>query len=113
MVLYQGAKKWNSPLSLHQLLNVPETLVPYVPQFEYALVDLSHLSDQEIKGKVFLRLFMFVLKNIDDPGIFEILETKLKPLIIELLESKSGLDYIQAMLYYLFKSADNLDKRRH
>jgi len=56
MVLYQGQKKWLAPMTLHDLLKVPKMLAPFIPQFKYALIDLSCLSDKEIKGKVALRL---------------------------------------------------------
>ncbi|PCI21653.1 MAG: hypothetical protein COB67_13920 [SAR324 cluster bacterium] len=110
MVLYQGKKEWLAPTKLHDLLRVPKILASFIPQFQYALVDLSRLSDEEIKGKVALRLAMLVMKHIDSPEITSFLHQQLFPLIQQLLEKETGLEYIETMLYYLSNTSDYLDK---
>ena len=53
ITLFQGPKKWTAALHFHDFLSVPEALKPYVPSFEYHLVDLSGMSDDQIKGSLF------------------------------------------------------------
>jgi len=83
---------------------------PFIPQFRYVLIDLSCLSDEEIKGKVALRLAMLVMKHVDSPEITSFLQQHLSPLIQELLEKETGLEYIETMLYYLSNTSDYLEK---
>ncbi len=42
-VLYQGktGQKWNVVKSLHEYLDVPESLKKYIPNFEYEVLDLQ------------------------------------------------------------------------
>ncbi len=110
MVLYQGKSNWTAVSSLHELLQVPDYLESYIPQFSYILTDLTNISDEEIKGEIFVRLALQIMKDVDSPNLMQILEDKLAPLLKKLFESKTGLEYIEAMLYYLSKTSDYLEK---
>ena len=109
MVLYQGKSNWTAPLSLHDVLNVPDYLKPYVPQFSYILTDLSNVTDEEIKGEGFVQLALQIMKYVDSPDVMHLLENLL-PLLMELFKSKTGLEYIESMLYYLSETSENLEK---
>ena len=109
MVLYQGKFNWTAPLSLHDVLNVPDYLKPYVPQFSYILTDLSNVTDEEIKGEGFVQLALQIMKYVDSPDVMHLLENLL-PLLMELFKSKTGLEYIESMLYYLSETSENLEK---
>ena len=64
LVLYHGRKKWRVPANFHDLIKpLPEALKSYVPQFGYALHDISPLSSKEIKGEVLTRLVQLALPS--------------------------------------------------
>ncbi len=108
VTLFQGPKKWTAALHFHDFLKVPEPLKPYVPSFEYHLVDLSGMRDDQIKGTLFLRVFLMIMKHIDSPELSDLLATVIWPLFEKLFEEGSGLRYLEEVLYYLFKASSHL-----
>ena len=110
ITLFQGPKKWTAALHFHDFLSVPEALKPYVPSFEYHLVDLSGMSDDQIKGSLFLRVFLMIMKHIDSPELSHLLATVIWPLFEKLFEEGSGLRYLEDVLYYLFKASSHLNE---
>jgi len=112
MVLYQGISSWNAPLSFHEYLQLPDALRSFVPDFLYALVDLSHLSDEELQGEIKVQIALLVMKHIDSPKITEFLFEILMPLILELGEKETGLEYLEIILYYLSSAGPHLDKEQ-
>ncbi|WP_201219819.1 Rpn family recombination-promoting nuclease/putative transposase [Halochromatium roseum] len=75
LVLYHGQRRWRMPSDFHALIRpLPEALKPSVPQFRYALQDLSPRSDAEIKGDVLTRLVQLVLRWIFSDQPLEHLE---------------------------------------
>ena len=65
LVLYHGQRQWRVPASFHELVApLPAALVPYVPQFRYALHDISARTNAEIKGEVLTRLVQLALRHI-------------------------------------------------
>ena len=112
MVLYQGKRRWTAPLSFHDYMRVPEALRPFVPAFRYAMLDLSHLSDEAIKGEIIVQIALLVMKHIDSSEITELLFEKLMPLIQELEQKETGLEYLETILYYLSKASPHLNKEQ-
>ncbi len=110
MVLYQGGTLWSAETDFHKYLEVPDFMKPYTPDFKYQVMDLSHLSDEAIQGELLVRVCLLIMKNIDiisgeelvDKGVFDLLE--------DLLKEKTGLEYLETILYYLFEAGQNLDK---
>ena len=93
MLLFQGAnQQWNAVMSFHDLLQVPEALKPYVPHFQYHLIDLSALSDEQIKGELFLHLFLMVMKHIDSPDMSNYLARVVWPLFEKLFEEEKRIE---------------------
>ncbi len=74
-------------------------------------MDLSTYSDGEIRDEL-IRLVLFVMKNIDSAKINELLAECLRPLILNLLETKKGIEYIEDMLYYIFNKSSHLDEEK-
>lgn len=49
LVLYHGRRRWRVPATFHDLLALlPRALAPDVPQYRYALHDISPHSDTDI-----------------------------------------------------------------
>jgi predicted transposase/invertase (TIGR01784 family) len=116
MVVYQGKEHWTAPQSLHELLDIPDFFKAYCPQMSYDLLDLSHLSDNEIRTELLsssaLSLFLLLMKHIDSPEINDLLSGRLLPLVQELFKEKSGIEYIRDMLYYLASKSSHLDEEK-
>ncbi|MCP4054227.1 MAG: Rpn family recombination-promoting nuclease/putative transposase [Mesoflavibacter sp.] len=112
MVIYQGKRKWTAARTLHDYLKVPKDLKDFVPNFKYGLMHLKGLADDEIKGILMVRLVLLIMKYIDSPDLNQILEERVLPLVKSLLESKSGLEIIQDMLYYLADKGKFLDEEK-
>jgi len=110
MVLYQGKSSWTAPLSFHEFLAVPDFLRPFVPEFNYSLMDLSHLSDEQIKGELSVKVALLLMKHINSPKLEELLSKTIFPLLIELETKNTGLEYLETFLYYLSSSNEHLNK---
>lgn len=112
MVVFQGPKQWNAALNLHDMLDVPDYFKPYCPQLTYSLMDLPSYTDEEIQGELFNKLALIVMKNIDSPKIAELLFDRFPQLILDLLNSKRGVEYVEDMLYYLFSSSPHIQEEK-
>lgn len=65
LVLYHGQRRWRAPLAFHDLIEpLPPVLEPLVPQFRYALHDISPHGEAEIKGTVLTRLVLLALRSV-------------------------------------------------
>lgn len=106
IVLYHGREPWNVEADLHSYLKVTDKMKPFTPNFRYYLVDLSHMNDNKIKGVLLLRVILLAMKHIDSPNITDYFLNVLFPMIQELLEKETGLEYIETILYYL-SNGDN------
>jgi predicted transposase/invertase (TIGR01784 family) len=70
LVVYHGEKQWSVPTDFFSLLGAPEALRPYLLDFHYQLRDFSYLSDEEIRGEIWLRVCLNVLRTIYDPNLW-------------------------------------------
>ena len=68
VILYHGRQRWNLPFNFGDYFDVPEEYKKYMVQFEYVLVDLSEIGDEELLRKLEenARLYasLYALKNI-------------------------------------------------
>ena len=48
LVLYFGTTPWTGPTTLHEMMNLPEELKPYVPDYKINLVQVSFLEEETI-----------------------------------------------------------------
>ena len=73
IVVYHGQTKWPWSERLSKsLINVSnEALKPYIPDFEFILVDLSQYSDDELKGIVMLQAALLLFKYVSHPDFPE------------------------------------------
>lgn len=49
LVLYFGSKRWDGPKTLHDMLDIPEALKPYVPNYSINLIEVAFLPDITIE----------------------------------------------------------------
>ena len=67
LVIYTGERKWTSPRTLYETLDIPKDLLPYLmmyePDRELLLLDLRHMEDNEIeKLRKPLSLIVYLMK---------------------------------------------------
>jgi hypothetical protein len=51
VVLHHGKKAWNPEALISRFINLPDTVKPFIPDFEFVFVDLSTYSNDLIKKK--------------------------------------------------------------
>jgi len=108
LVLYHGRFPWAGETRLSSLLTGPsDVLADYIPDFRFVLYDLARFSDEEIKGAVLARVVMLIFKHIFDPDVAEKLPG-IFSLMRELMEKETGLQYIEAVMRYLFHTIDDM-----
>ncbi len=73
-------------------------------------MDLSQLSDEEIKGQLLLRVALLLMKHIDAPDLREYLIATILPLLNEFSQKETGLESLETVLYYLFQGNPHLEK---
>jgi predicted transposase/invertase (TIGR01784 family) len=110
LVLYHGQAHWRAPACFHDLIDpLPEALKPFVPQFGYALHDISAKSSTEIKGEVLSRLVQLALRHIfsDQPveRVRELLE-----LVAKVSRDPTALDILESLLRYYVQGTGRLDE---
>lgn len=112
-VLYHGKSSWTAPTTLHEYLGLDDPdWQPFMPNLTYSLLDLTGLSDAEIRGTLLLEVVLKILKHVDDHGITDYVVQHLIPLLHALLDKeKTGLEYIEAMLNYLFRASESFDEQ--
>ncbi|MEM9773071.1 MAG: Rpn family recombination-promoting nuclease/putative transposase, partial [Chloroflexota bacterium] len=107
MVIYNGEKPWQIPTDLHSYLKPSTKFETFTPQFNYILKDFSHLSDEQIKGDIWLRVCLGILRAVFSPQLHSELP-ELIDLAFELTDQRSGLEFIRVILYYLTKATDRV-----
>ena len=116
LVVYHGREAWTVPRTFTSALDWGEEepeiatwLRSYLPEFSYHLVDLSALSDAEIKGGIWLRAFELVLKHIFDPDLGKRLDDILG-LVVDLATQPTGLEMLVTLLRYVIRAGSGANK---
>jgi len=110
IVVYHGKENWNPGLLSSRFRHLPESVKPFVPDFEYIFVNLASWSNEFIKESLFLsaplKIGMLIMKNIYDQDMLERhLSEFLEPGRL-FFEKHEGLSFLQAVITYLFKVTD-------
>jgi len=108
LVIYHGQREWNVALSLADLLvDVPEVVAKYVPNYQYLLYDLSRYSHDEIKGGAKLRVFLEILRGILRADFVDRFKEAL--IVLEELEEKEkGIEYFEVIVRYVMSAKEDL-----
>ncbi|WP_027369829.1 Rpn family recombination-promoting nuclease/putative transposase [Desulfovermiculus halophilus] len=109
VVIYHGTRTWSFSLGFEDLFDPPSSeYLPYIPNFEHILHDISHLNEDEIKGTIVLQAVQLLLKYIQSPELRDQL-----PRIVELLgslaEKELVTEYLQVVLEYVFQASEHVD----
>lgn len=110
MVIYHGKKKWAIRNDFISLFEDTTDLEEYIPDFKYDLYDISHLSDEELKGTVLLKILFMTLKYVFSPNLSDKLEDIFK-LFGEFSNKTKAIEYLEILLRYLVSAGDfKMDK---
>ncbi len=110
LLVYHGPTGWQIDTNFMAVFDpkdLPDSLKPYLPNFNYFLVDLSQYSDDQIKGEVISQLGLLLLKYIYRNDLKEAL-TRIFPLFAKVLQKETGLEYIETVLRYLTDATGKL-----
>jgi predicted transposase/invertase (TIGR01784 family) len=113
LVFYHGRKKWNIGLSLSDILDdIPDELKNYIPEFKYLLYDFSLYSEQEITGRIELKIFLQALRYIfTDIELFKEEIKGLIELFEELTDKKTAVEYFETVIRYIMKAREGIDEK--
>ena len=111
IVIYHGLSEWKVDTRFSSLFKAPGYIKEYIPDFNINLFDISHVSDEEIKGELLLRILFFTLKYISKPELKYKLREEILPLFSELEDKAKRNEYLEVLLEYLSRSAGNLPEK--
>ncbi len=99
LVLFQGGATWTADLSLSGLIDIPDGLSAYQPEFRHLLVDLNHINAEELKGTLIVRASLLALKASREGILHEL--PRLFQLLAEMTRQDSSLSMIRTLLQYI------------
>ena len=100
LLFYHGQETWDYSTEFADLVESPEALKQYTPHFRHLLTDLSTWSDEEVRGEVWLRVGLLVLKHIFDQNLGQQLP-QILGLMRNLAQQESGLEMVRTLLLYI------------
>lgn len=108
IVFYHGQSRWAAPLNFRSLVAISQgsPLLKHVPEFEYYLMDLSAIDEEQLKGAPYLRAGLRLFRHIFGqelkrqlPAIFNLLDAEPEP---------ARLDHLRTIAIYLSNATDQL-----
>ncbi len=109
MVLYHGRRPWNAATRMNELLDVPDSLRCYVPDFTMAMLDLSRIPDEELRRESLFMAYMSLLKYIQRDELPEQLPAILE-MIHKLLQPSTALQNMETVIRYLASSTERINR---
>ncbi len=106
IVLYHGLKNWTIPTnfaSLYGQEQKPKT--PNILDFEYHLVDLTKIPDNELSANQRLRVFLMVQKHILRSDFFSAMNT-----VLAELKYLKEVDITAILNYIILKHGEKMDQ---
>lgn len=109
MVLYHGPQRWNVACSVRDLIDVPDSLRGYIPDFTLPLLDLSQCSDQELREESLFLAHMALLKYIQRDELPQRLP-EILGLFRKLLPPATALESLETILRYLATATERVSR---
>ena len=111
IVIYQGQDADRRMCSsFHDLMVMPsEVFKVYIPDFSFAFFNVRGIDKETVQEKILLKFYVEIIKRQNDPGIKEI-PSRLVRGLLESLERRTALEYIEIFFKYLVKSAGYLEE---
>jgi len=106
ILIYHGSEKWHLKNSIKPLFEEIIGTTQYIPDFKSEIFDISHISDEKIKGEVLLQVHFLLLKYIFKPELMKKIREILE-LLFTLSSKDKPTEYLQVLMMYLMSSIDN------
>jgi predicted transposase YdaD len=115
LVLYCGKRPWTTPCRWSDCLEIPEgqenVLNEFQLDFSYLLVDLSHLSAEDIQGDLVCRLTVGLMKAVMQGRVLKWLAVA-APLLVELSRKSDVTGMLEALLRYLMAAESRVSYQK-
>ncbi len=110
MVFYHGRWKWKIPDNFKDTVEDDFGIMkPYIPDFCHEIYDISHLSDEEIRGEVLTRIVLLTAKYIFRPDMKEkVFETA--RLFQTVANQQTALEILEVLLRYVTQATGKFDE---
>ncbi|WP_232300560.1 hypothetical protein [Desulfonatronovibrio magnus] len=96
--------------SFHDLVEMPsEAFKVYIPDFSFAFFNVHGIDEEKVREKILLKFYVEIIKMQNDPNI-KGLPTRLVRGLLESMEQRTALEYIDIFFRYLIKSSGYLYK---
>ncbi len=108
IVLYQGQEAWTVRSLSQSIASFPERLRPFLPDFQFLLIDLARTSAEELRahyGNRSVVVSMELMKAIFTRGEVESLMERLTPADGP-VDHELALRFLRVVLRYIFKRSD-------
>ena len=112
LVVYHGEGRWTAARKLADLIAAPDALAAYQINFQFPLLDLNHLADEQIEGEAVLRSSLRLLKYSRSSELTEHLADILTVLGQSLL-SVQVQDWITAIGVYVMAVNKSIDDQQY
>ena len=112
LVVYHGEGRWTAARKLADLIAAPDALAAYQINFEFPLLDLNHLADEQIEGEAVLRSSLRLLKYSRSSELTEHLADILTVLRQSLL-SVQVKNWITAIGVYVMAVNKSIDDQQY
>ncbi len=109
MIFYHGKEKWIKRKFAEFFYGDPQAiaeLLPFIPDFDYLLTDLSSHSNEEIKDQLFnqaiVKTVLLLMKNFQDADSMKQNLADFLSISEQYFQTERGIDYMKAVILYLF-----------
>ena len=105
IVIYHGGSKWQISTHFADLFLKNEIFNMFVPGFEYLIYDIQRYNKNDLIGDNKLRVVLWLLGNIFKRDFLKHLKEDV-PLFAVIKQDMISKDFLQTVLLYIFRSAD-------
>ncbi len=110
LVLYHGRQQWRVSQRFRPLIEPDSNdLDQFIPDFSYQLLDLSTMSDDQVRGEVLERITLLLLKHIFNPALGNKLP-EILTLLQEVDAKQDVLEILEVLLRYVVKATSKFDE---
>jgi predicted transposase/invertase (TIGR01784 family) len=108
LVFYTGSKKYNASTDLFDLFAESHELARETFLKPFHLVDISQMSDENLKIRVWSGVMALCLKHIYERDILSFIHRDMTVLLKNVM-NKGGLDFVEDTIRYIIYAADTSD----
>jgi predicted transposase/invertase (TIGR01784 family) len=116
IVMYHGAAPWSEPRAFDALIDVPSSLrsavSPQLVRFEYLLLDLSQISDDELREGAMMtalaKLVAMCFKHARTRDDFIAILARWMGVVREVIRAPNGLEALAQVMRYILEVSENV-----